>query len=1044
MSSRQLRVSFSFVLGVLALGLTLALLWAWSPGGGLPVAHAEPSTHPAPSHPVAATVVVTRYVSSVSGDDTGNDCRSSLAPCASIQHAVEQANPGDTILIATYDVSGSIIPPSIITTSAIYTGSGPNVITVGKSVTLRGGYVYAHITGLSPTWQHTLSPAPVSGEGAYRPLYISGDITPSIEFLAFVNGSASQGGNVYVEQARVRFLATPIMSGSATSGGGLYLKDCALSFDPGDVDWEQLVAIGGLIPVRGNSAQYGGGIYIESGSPVLSSIAVTSNTAGSDGGGFYIAGGRPVIAGGLVMENQAANRGGGFFLGDSPARIAGVAVYSNTAATGAGFYLDGPFAFSEEQVPIIINNYIRHNRASGNGGGVYFHQTIAGLVNNIIADNHAYNGAAMYLWASSPQLFHNTIAQNSGNSGIYLTNKPGSVWPPVTPIPSQPSFTNTIVATHTTGLYVADSDIPGVFQNKAHLEGTLWWGNDNDWVGGGDIIHSNDVYSDPLFTCTGHVPDCLRPYHILTDSAAVDMGVPVALTLPGSDLFVDVDLQLRPSGEGYDIGADEVVSETLSVWLVPPISTLGAVPGETVTHTHQLMNTGLATDTYDLSFLSHSGWATLLGETVITLSAQASETVQVRVSVPISAANGVHDRTLITATSRTDADRHGRALDVTRVVTGDVTDLSIAKWAAEDGFEMGGAVHFTIVVTNVGPLTDTLAVTLTDTAVPTEALAAWSLPSGCSGDIGSGAVICTRTLPGGRIPVSDSLTLVITTTETYTGLLVNTVSVGADGIVDPHPGNNVAHATVGVTTPVSVCTPLLDVTIHGPTAGYTGTYNFAALVEPLQATPPITYFWAPQPSGSAVLPGGSSSVVTYTWDTTGTKVITVTAVNCAGAGEGRASDVHTITLYGPEVALVDLAVDKRADVTAAHAGDSIRYTIHLTKSGASSRTIAVTLTDTVVPTDALAQLTWPHNCTGTLDSGVVVCQWDLPGEAPIVTRTFTIALTTTQIYSGVLENRVIIAADAPDPSSDNNSDRVILLVSTPGGKIYLPVVLRNH
>ena len=173
-------------------------------------------------------------------------------------------------------------------------------------------------------------------------------------------------------------------------------------------------------------------------------------------------------------------------------------------------------------------------------------------------------------------------------------------------------------------------------------------------------------------------------------------------------------------------------------------------------------------------------------------------------------------------------------------------------------------------------------------------------------------------------------------------------------------------------------------------------------------------------------------------------MITVAASNCADAGQ--ASDVHTITIYGPEVTLVDLAVDKQADVAAAQSGDAIRYTIRLTKSGAITGTVAVTLTDTVVPTEALKQLTWPQNCTGTLSSGVVACHWDLPGATETVTRTFTIALTTTQVYSGVLENSVVVAADAPDPSASNNSDRVTLRVSTPGTPgwaIYLPLVLRD-
>ncbi len=803
MDTRRLHLSFALAFGLLALAGALALLRAW--GSGSPVAQAGP---PAPLATIPSPGNGTRYVSSVSGNDSGNDCTGDAAPCQTIQHAVDQATDGDEIWIATQDN----------TTPAIYTGSsGDSVIALHKSLTLRGGYIYLHST-MPPVndWAHGLTPSSVDGEGTRRALYVSGDVTPTLRMLAFVNGYADRGGNVYAEDAHVRFIATPIMSGTATYGGGLYLKNCRASFDPGDLsldpgglDWTGQPGISGLLLIQNNAAQYGGGIYIERGIPILAGLAVYSNAATADGGGFYLQGGHPVVAGGLVLENRAGDRGGGFFLADSAARVAGTAVYSNTAADGAGFYLDGPFAFSEETVPIIANNYVRHNRTtSSQGGGFYFRQAIAGLVNNVIADNQATDGAGLYLWASSPQLFHNTIAQNAGNSGVYLTHKPGSIWPPVVPIPSRPTLTNTIIASHTLGVYIGSTGLPDPLQNRATLEGTLWWGNGNDTGGSGPVVHSTDVYSDPLFTCTGGPPDCVLPYHILTNSAAVDAGVVVALAIPGSDLFVDIDGQLRPSNGHYEIGADEVVTRAFDAWFMPPVSTLGTEPGQIVTHTHWLMNTGIETDTYDLNLYSSGGWAAFLTTSPITLSAQTSTTVQVRVTVPDTATSGLQETSRITATSRSDPDCQAYVLDRTEVVTGEQTDLAVGKWADTDTVQQGEAVHYTIVVTNAGPLTETLAVTLTDTAVPTRAIGAWSLSAGCTGNFATGMVICTRTLPGGSVPVSESLVMVITTTDTYTGLLVDTAVVGA-AARDSDTANNVAQTTVGVTPGWKVYLPLV-------------------------------------------------------------------------------------------------------------------------------------------------------------------------------------------------------------------------------------------
>ncbi len=785
MKTKRLHLSLALILGLLAVAGALALLMTW--GGGPPVAQAMGDI---------------RYVSSVSGNDSG-DCVSQTAPCQTIQYAVDQSHDHDEIRIAAFDVSGSLLSP--VTTTASYTGTGYNVIELTKSLALRGGYVYVHISGPPAAWTPGLVPADVDGEGARRALYVSG-VTPTLQLLSFVNGSATQGGNVYAEDATLRFVATPVMSGTATYGGGLYLKNCRTSFDAGDLGWVNLLGIANLLPVQNNSASYGGGIYVEGGTPILTGLDVNANTATSDGGGFYLNSGQAIVAGGLVMGNQARNRGGGFFLGNSPARIAGTYVYSNTADDGAGFYLDGPFAFSEETVPIIANNYVRSNRSTGSqGGGFYFHQAIAGLVNNVIADNAATDGAAMYLWASSPQLFHNTIAQNTGNSGIYATNKPGSIWPPIIPIPSQPSFTNTIIVSQTVGVYVASTGLPLPLQNKATLEGTLWWGNGDDTAGSGPVVHTADVYGDPKFTCTGDPPGCLQPYHVLTDSAAVDAGVPVALTLLGTDLLVDIDLELRPSGKGYDIGADEVVSETYSVWLVPPFSALPAEPGQTVTHTHWLMNTGLQTDTYDLSYDSSSGWTTPTTVSPITLAAQTSTTVQVPVSVSPAATNGMSDTTILTATS---PHAQANAVDVTRVVTGAKADMSVGKWADAEIVQAGKAAQYTIAITKSGSLTGTLAVTLTDTVVPTQAFTALRLPTNCAGDEATGLITCTWSLPGSDPLVTRTLTIAITTTSVYTGLLINTAEVSAAAL-DPDTSNNEAQAAVGVTQGWKIYLPLV-------------------------------------------------------------------------------------------------------------------------------------------------------------------------------------------------------------------------------------------
>lgn len=778
-------------LTLLMLTLSLGLLMAAGALTLVNAPHVRAQPQPAPAAPQASI----RYVSSVSGDDSGgNDCLSDDAPCRTIQHAVDQADAGDEIRIAAMDN----------TTATLYQGTGTGaVVTLDKSLDLQGGYTYLH-SDMPPvaTWQRGLLPLPsrVDGEEQRRVLHASGDITVTLGWLALVNGSANRGGNLYAEGVYLRLTATPVASGTATYGGGLYLKDCRTDVDPGDLDVGRLLDLGSFMVVYHNTATYGGGVYIEGGTPTLAALAAYSNTATEDGGGFFIQGGTPVVAGSLVRGNRAGSRGGGLYLDQSYARVLGTTVTSNTAATGGGLYLNGPQITWPIDAPLVANGYVRHNRSTGGqGGGLYLREAVAGLLNLVVTDNDAADGAGLYLWAASPRVYQATVAHNTGGSGVYVTHKPPAAAPPYAPVPSFPELTNAIVASHTVGLYVDDTGLPYPLQNRATLKGTLWWANVTASAGGGEVAEEDAVTADPRFTCIGDPPTCALPYHLRNTSGAIDAGVTWNEDIPGFDTLVDIDGQLRPSGAGFDIGADEVVSRAYSVWLIPPLSTALVEPPATVTHTHQLLNSGLETDTYDLVLHSSQGWSTLLTGSPITLGAQASATVRVRVDVPADIADTVTDTAVITATSRSDPDTRARALDLTGALTGTATlvDLAVDKRADRDAIAPGEAVHYALTLTQTGELTTTHVVTLVDTLVPTRAIAAWDWPAHCAGLTRTGTTTCTWSLPPTEGTLTRTLSATITTTATYSGWLTNQARVFGTQ-PDLQPGNNVAAALVSV------------------------------------------------------------------------------------------------------------------------------------------------------------------------------------------------------------------------------------------------------
>ncbi|MBN1261774.1 MAG: hypothetical protein JXB35_13945 [Anaerolineae bacterium] len=716
-------------------------------------------------HPGNAQTTVL-YVSSITGSDAGL-CTQDV-PCATIQRAIDLAVPGDEIRVASFDNLDA----------CRYTGSGASAVAaLNKELTLRGGYVYVH--GLGDIWTPGVIPATIDGEDARQGLVITGNISPTIQLFTLINGAGNQGGNLAVHGAHPRLTGITVLSGTATTSGG--------------------------------------GIYLFNSEAVLSGLAAQNNQA-RDGGGLFVQGGGVTILAGVIQGNTASESGGGLYLKNTATALEGALVISNSAVSGAGLMLDGPLTADPTQVPLILNTYVRYNQATGDGGGIYLNQAIAGILNVIVADNSATNGAGAYLRGASPLLWHTTWAQNEGQNGLFVSHAPG-----LPPVPSFPVLTNSIWVSHTVGVYIASTGYPFPLQNHATFNGTLW-SNGADWAGPGEIVHQNDVTGDTRFTCTGQAPACLAPYHIVADSAALDAGV--ALGGPPFDLnlMLDIDGEIRPSGAGFDLGADEV-QEPQGVFLLPPLSMLVAAPGQDVTHTLSLWNTSPATETFDLTFRPDHGWSTLVTATAITLGPQQNAPLAVRVAVPTSAAVGVQETTLLTATSRTEPDHQAGAVQVTQVITPATTDLTVRKTSATSEVVSGESIRFTVVLTDSGPLTDTVAVTLTDTTVPTTAIGGLRAPAGCTVNLATGITRCgitfdqparqshlRYTLDDAVLPRTWTGEFTLTTTENYSGGLVNTVIAALVSGIEANPADNVSAAAVQVIPPPAPSTlylPLL-------------------------------------------------------------------------------------------------------------------------------------------------------------------------------------------------------------------------------------------
>jgi parallel beta-helix repeat protein len=296
-------------------------------------------------------------------ETTGSDTPGcgGATPCQTVQYAVDQAQAGEEVRVASglyTGVQGRPAPSEYLNPPA--SGVITQVVYISKTVTIRGGYTTAFTDPPDPE----TNPTTLDAQGEGRVLFITGDISPTIEGLHITNGDATGLGSVWGQDI----------------GGGVYVINATPTISNNRM--------------FSNTAQYGGGLYLHDSDVTLSGNTVTDNTASERGGGLYLWSSDAMLNGNTIISNTTAQYGGGLFLQFSDnAALSGNVVISNTAQVGGGLYLWG---------------------------------SDATLTNNVVADNQATSsGSGLEIRDSSPSLLHTTIARNSGSSGVCVMSLSG-------------------------------------------------------------------------------------------------------------------------------------------------------------------------------------------------------------------------------------------------------------------------------------------------------------------------------------------------------------------------------------------------------------------------------------------------------------------------------------------------------------------------------------------------------------------------------------------------------------------------------------------
>jgi len=261
----------------------------------------------------------------------------------------------------------------------------------------------------------------------------------------------------------------------------------------------------------------GGGIYIDTGSPTLTRLTISGNSANYYGGGVYTSG-WPC----------------------SPS-LTDVTFSGNSASRGGGMYANGD--------PTLTNVTFTDNSAGGDGGGIFINGS-ATLTNvTFYGNSAAYCGGGVSVDdKAGPTLTHVTFANNQADADGDGEGRGG-------------------------GLFNNDD-------TEMWIHNTVLWGNTPDQldVGKGTIVitdsvvqgglpvegwrfeATNIITADPRLGTLGNYGGYTQTIPLLAGSSAIDAA--------NADYAVDTDQRgvARPVGAGYDSGAFEadVLPPTLS------------------------------------------------------------------------------------------------------------------------------------------------------------------------------------------------------------------------------------------------------------------------------------------------------------------------------------------------------------------------------------------------------------------------------------------------------------------------------------------------
>ena len=763
----------------------------------------------------------------------------------------------------------------------------------------------------------------------------SGDVVIDANLVRGNFAEGGHGGGIRLQQVNGQDIAATVNSqGNAVPG-----------------KWHTVTVTNNMV-VNNVAGYSGGGISLAD----ALSVNVTSNTvAANDSAG--IAGSVLSVNGGAPVALPSETPGTAGVGKPSPAGISSEPTSAQLLAAFSGSSAGGQrTANAASQPQTFENNIVWHNRSffySGDGrlcasnGSANATPATCVVLADQASTGECVSGAAF--WDLG------VVGDTSPTPGAFKLNPSYSV------LSSLAGYTGT-------GLTATDPAMADLYCNGArtppelsaainppspkNLQVNATVDEGNNYVN----LRYGPLYLNTVDTNTGLTSTAKGDYHLTAAStSALDTGTSLAAL--GAPYTHDFDGQSRPQGAGFDIGADELMGPQADLAITKTDGKTTAAAGSTVTYTIVVTNNGptavtgatvndpiptVLTGTSGTTRVSLTGvtWsctvavggscATASGSGAITnaqvnLANGASATFTFIGTLPVNArvnSSLTNTATVTAPVGVSDPNLANNTATDTDTITPPLADLSITKTASVASVQRGGAVGYTITVTNNGPnpvtgalVSDTRPTALTGTSWN------WSCTPvvSCGGSSGSNTNQTgniSKTLAtlasGASVTFTVNATVSTNTTNAPAGSFTNTATVTAPTTVtDPSLANNTATVSVTIVAPSATLTgaatfPSEGVGSTSPANAFTYTNNGGVAIT-LAATPVtltggnasnFALVSSQCTAGLVLQPTNSCTFgVTFTPNATGTRTTTLTVTDAAGGATAQ-----TLTLSGTGVA----------------------------------------------------------------------------------------------------------------------------------------------